>query len=111
MFDLKSETNNVLHENEAGFVIKCKNCDEITISFGNIITHMSEQGFINLFHAMNNIMKEIDLFKVTISDTEKIIVRTPAENLLLSFNNDEFHAIIELFDQAKLSLDITKIIN
>ena len=111
MIDLKNESNIILHENAAGFVIKCKNCDEITISFGNIISHMTEQGFVNLFHAMNNIMKDLHHFIVMISESEKVIVRTPSENLLLTFEIDEFHQIIELFDQAKLSLDIIKIMN
>jgi hypothetical protein len=111
MLSLKDENIIVLHENESGFVIKCKNCDEITISFGNIITRMTEEGFINLYQSMKNILKEIDLFIVQINETDKILVRTPAEHLIISFKIDEFHIIIELFDQAKLSLDIAKIIN
>ena len=111
MTSLNNKNSIVLHENMAGFVMKCKNCDEITISFGNIISRLTQEGFINLYKSLNNILKEIDLFKVIINDKAKIVVRTPAENLLLSFNTDEFYIIIELFDQAKLALDIEKLIN
>tara|TARA_B100000674_G_scaffold462646_1_gene442888 strand:- start:171 stop:506 length:336 start_codon:yes stop_codon:yes gene_type:complete len=111
MIDLKNESNIILHENVAGFVIKCKNCGEITVSFGNIISHMTEKEFINLFHGMNKIMNDLHQFTVMISESEKVIVRSPIENLIFSFEINDFHQIIELLDQAKLSLDIRKIMN
>ena len=41
---------------------------------------------------------------------EKVIVATPLDNLHLSFNPKDFDDVIELFDQAKLMLEIKNII-
>lgn len=43
-----SNSNYVLHENKAGYIIQCKDCEEILISFGSIVTSVNEIGFINL---------------------------------------------------------------
>ena len=41
---------------------------------------------------------------------KKVIVATPLENLNLCFDPNEFNDVIELFDQAKLMLEIKNII-
>ena len=111
MFEFNNETINVLHKNKAGFIIQCENCEQLYISFGNIISHMSEEAFLNLYNALNNISENIDLYTYNINEENKIIFNTPLNNLKLSFSLLEFNEIIEMINQAKLSLDIKKIIN
>ena len=41
---------------------------------------------------------------------KKVVVATPLDNLHLSFNPKDFSKVIELFDQAKLMLEIKNII-
>ena len=114
MKDLKEHIENpnyVLHENKAGYIIQCQNCGEILISFGNVLTNVNEIGFINLHTALNNILNELDLHTIEMHKKQKkVIVATPLENLNLSFDTEEFYDVIELFDQAKLMLEIKNII-
>ena len=103
--------NYVLHENKAGYIIQCKDCGEILISFGNVLTNVNEIGFINLHTALNNIHKELDLHTIEMHQQEqKVIVATPLDNLNLSFGPEDFNDVIELFDQSKLMLEIKNII-
>ena len=72
---------------------------------------LNENGFKNLHNALNNILKELELHTVEMhSGEKKVIVATPLENLNLSFNPGDFENVIELFDQAKLMLEIKNII-
>jgi hypothetical protein len=106
-----SNSNYVLHENKAGYIIQCKDCEEILISFGSIVTSVNEIGFINLHTALNNILEEIDLHTIEMhQEKKKVVVPTPLDNLHLSFNPKDFSKVIELFDQAKLMLEIKNII-
>ena len=114
MKDLREHTENptiVLHENSSGYIVQCPECGEILISFGNVLTSVNENGFKNLHNALNNILKELELHTVEMHRKEKkVIVATPLENLNLSFNPGDFENVIELFDQAKLMLEIKNII-
>lgn len=114
MKDLREHTENpniVLHENSSGYIVQCPECGEILISFGNVLTSVNEKGFKNLHNALNNILKELELHTVEMHRGEKkVIVATPLENLNLSFNPGDFENVIELFDQAKLMLEIKNII-
>ena len=109
--DHSYSSNYILHQNKLGYIIQCKDCKEILISFGNIITSVNEIGFVNLHSALNKIMEEIDVHTIEMHQKEeKVIVATPLDNLHLSFNPKDFDDVIELFDQAKLMLEIKNII-
>ncbi|MBG16154.1 MAG: hypothetical protein CL853_07360 [Crocinitomicaceae bacterium] len=114
MKDLKEHAENpnyVLHENISGYIVQCRDCGEILISFGNVLTSVNETGFTNLHNALNNIQKEVDLHTIEMHKKQKkVIVATPLENLNLCFDPDDFYNVIELFDQAKLMLEIKNII-
>ena len=114
MNELKNQTENpnyVLHENTAGYIVQCRDCGEILISFGNVLTSVNEIGFTNLHNALNNIQKEVNLHTIEMHKKQKkVIVATPLENLNLCFDPNVFNDVIELFDQAKLMLEIKNII-
>lgn len=101
----------ILHQNSFGYVGECSCCGEIQFSIGNIVSHMNENGFSNLYNAMLKLEKDIDERIVNMPNGEKVLLRTPADQMVLSLSRDEFDKTMDLFKQASLMLEVKQLLD
>lgn len=94
----------ILYQNDFGFIGKCPCCKEIQFGIGNVISFMHQDGFFRLYQSFREIHKHVKEDFHHFPRREKIVIRTPADNLLLSLTEKEFHQVLELFSRADLKL-------
>ena len=100
----------ILHQNEFGYVGKCPCCDEIQFSFGNVLSHVPLKGFIALNKGLNKKYKSIQSEMYKMPDGKKTLIQTSASEVIVSLSKKELETLIELFDQAVLSLEVRQLL-
>lgn len=96
----------IFHENEFGFIGKCPCCKEIQFGIGNLVSYMAFDDFMVFYQSFKRIEEKLNLNQTKLTSANKIMLRTPVENILLSFSQTEFNQVIELFDQAVFKLQL-----
>ncbi len=109
--DHHKNTDFLLHENKHGFIFECEECEELLISFGNILVNMEKKQFFRLKSIINNIAKnkEEHLFDIPNQRERKIIINTIDEKLNFCFDMNEFKYLYDLVHQASHMLEIKKL--
>lgn len=100
----------ILHENEMGYIGICPNCREIQIAVGNVLSHVSEEGFYRLYKGLTTTDVQLDHRISEMPDGQRIVLRTSAENMMISLSLFEYKATIELFNRAILMLQVNELI-
>ena len=109
-FNAKPGNLKMLHDNEMGYVARCKCCSEVQMGIGNVVIHLdlgNFQRFHGTFKAIHRNNQE-NLLKLP--NGEKIVVRTPVKNLMLSFSLEEFEQIIDLLAQAWVLMEADEMV-
>jgi hypothetical protein len=101
----------LLHENKHGFIFECEECEELLISFGNVLVNMDKNHFFRLKAIINNISKEKEehLFEIPNQKERKIIINTIDEKLNFCFELNEFKYLEDLVNQSAYMLEIKKL--
>ncbi len=96
----------ILFRNDFGYIGKCDCCGEVQFCFGNVVSHMPKPNFLKLFKSFQKINAEIEAQKYYEPTGSKIMVRTPVENLLLSFSSEDFKKVMDLFEGMASNLKL-----
>lgn len=107
---LSHNTYELLHQNEMGYVNCCLCCGEIQFCIGNLVSHTSRKGFENLHTAMDKLKSRIHENLMSMPDGERVLLRTPAEELLLSLSPEQYDLTLELFERAKVMLQVNELL-
>ncbi|OFX44285.1 MAG: hypothetical protein A2046_13545 [Bacteroidetes bacterium GWA2_30_7] len=107
---MKSEVSckqNILYQNQNGYVIKCKECNHFKVAFG---TFCITQTVPEFFEFMVKIYKIRESYKnQNICPEYKCIeVPTPLRNMSWIFNMNDINNLVELLEQACKKIEIEK---
>jgi hypothetical protein len=98
----------ILHQTDLGYVGKCPCCDEIQFAIGNLVSHLPTKGFVALLRAMIRVCESGEMNIMDMPNGERLLLRTSADEIMLSLTPIEFLDTIELFEQANLALEVSK---
>ncbi len=96
----------LLSKSKFGYVSSCSHCGDIQFGIGNVISFMPEVDFLKLYHSIQRLNDKVTSSTVITPNGEKVILRTPVDNILLSLSLTEFKDLLELFDQAVVKLEL-----
>lgn len=108
---MSQQHHQVINSNGIGYVSKCACCQEVQFGIGTVVSHMPEQGFRNLVKSLQQIAPDADQKLVSLPDGDRLLLRTPVEDMWLSLSRKEFDDLLELFTQTVLILDANNLIN
>lgn len=94
----------ILHQNRFGYVAKCACCNEVQFAIGNLVSHLPQEAFMQLFHAFQEAATNIEERVLDLPNGQKILLQTPMTNLFLSLSIEEFAGSVDLLEQARLML-------
>ena len=94
----------IINHNAVGYVGRCRCCREIQVGIGNIVSHMCEKGFSNLHTALKNIKKDINRSILDLPNGERVLIKTPAEQIIIALSIEEFYLTLSLFEKSELIL-------
>ena len=100
MFKKISKNQNLLHNNEVGAIIQCKDCNRIAIIIQSIL-------YTYLFELIMDIDLNIEKFLFEIGDKNYVILNTKIENLNIL---TQFEYLTDLFIQSKYMKDVHKLL-
>lgn len=95
----------LLHKNELGYIMKCSDCQKIQALIGNLYTWMPMNEYRKFTKAIHGIASHDTDLWCTIDGIEKIHIRTPVQNIMLSFSKKEFELLQELINVSMLLLE------
>jgi hypothetical protein len=109
--DHHKNSDYLLHENKYGFIFECEECDELLISFNNVLVNMDKNHFFRLKSIINNISKEKEehLYDIPNQKERKILINTIDEKLNFCFDMNEFKYLEDLVNQSAYMLNIKKL--
>ena len=98
----------VLQKDQYGFVVKCKSCNKIRWSFGNLVVNCDEHEFRQLVSLV-----EVETLKHIKSDTESartIFLEHPSGSYNLVFNSQEIRNFNRLLQESYITNEIGKLL-
>lgn len=101
---------NLLHSNSIGFIMKCDGCKEVQFCFGNVLSFVPEDDFRILYNSFKKIEKNKQKFAVNTPNGYRLMLKTPVENIVLSFSLEEYDEVMELMDNAMLIIEAEQIL-
>ncbi|MEM0998807.1 MAG: DUF6686 family protein [Bacteroidota bacterium] len=100
----------ILHHNEVGYIARCSCCEDVQIELGNIATHMDVESFHNFHASLIEISHDLESSLAEAPSGQKIMLRTPVQNIYMAFTLREFAATLDLFGQASVMLEINELV-
>jgi len=110
MFEKISKNENLLHHNEVGAIIQCKDCNRIAIIIQSILYTCDEEEYDYFFELIMNIDLNIEKFLFEIGDKNYVILNTKIENLNMVFDLTQFEYLTDLFIQSKYMKEVHKLL-
>jgi len=98
----------LFHADKSGYVIRCAGCENIQLTFGNLIINFAKAEF-NQFIRIVKKQKAEHQSSVTI-DVKSIILPTACEGVRLSFSFRELHELDNMLDAADTELQSLELI-
>lgn len=98
----------IIHENDFGYIGQCHCCGEIQFCLGNVFSFMAEAEFLRLHSSLKKINNRFESCLFDMPNGEKIIIRTPAENFLLSLSRSDFYKMMDLFDNMEANVKLIR---
>ncbi len=94
-----------LHNCRLGYVAKCESCDQVQFMIGNIFSWMSLRDFKSFLKALNRIDLHDKSLWSDFGGTSKIMIKTPVDNMMLTFSTEEFSEFLDMLNMARLVMD------
>ncbi|MCG8332747.1 MAG: hypothetical protein MI974_33990 [Chitinophagales bacterium] len=101
------DTLQIVYQNSMGYIGRCPCCEEIQFCIGNLVSFMPQDAFLKLYHSFQKLNEDINEQAHDKSSGKKVMVRTPVDNLLLSFSIKEFLQVIQLFDKMAIKIQLS----
>ena len=98
----------IIHKNNTGYIGVCPCCEDVQFCLGNVISFMPKDAFLKLNCSFQKIFEKFEERFLIMPNGKKITVRTPVDNLLLSFSKKEFLQVIELFDKMAANIRLSE---
>jgi hypothetical protein len=105
----KQSSTEFLHQCDYGSVSVCNCCDDVQLSFGNILIQLPIQGLINLSLVIQDIRQNNYNFSSCFG--ENILIRTPQQNMFITVTQEEFEELTELLAQAINMYEVRKLLS
>lgn len=99
----------LFHNDNLGYVVRCKECDKIQIGYGNIMLTVSDEGF----EAFRWWLKKIkDEQPATQKETlRSVMIPTPCEGIKLLLSLRELKELENMLDDADTELKSSGLLN
>jgi len=102
-------TMKVLHHNDFGNIAKCKCCQDLQLSLGNIIFTFSEEEYYEFDSFFNEIREYFDTEKRDENCSRKYVIVTNHKGIILSLSYQELYHTIELLNFSTIMLSVNKL--
>jgi hypothetical protein len=103
-------TMKVLHHNDFGNIAKCKCCQDLQISLGNLILTFSEEEYYEFDSFFNEIREYVEGEKSNENCSRKYVIVTNKKGITLSLSYQELFNTIELLNFSTIMLSVNKLI-
>lgn len=97
----------VITSTSFGCVVKCNNCNQLHLGFGNTVLLLSPEEFSRFSANVYSIHQEH--FEEKLLSKEKIYLHTDSRRITLAFNTQEWLQLQELLGECSLALQIDEI--
>ena len=94
------DNTEILHATNFGKVIDCSCCNEMQLSFGNVLIQMPMQGFDNLSQVLTKMTTSKSYKEIVESGIGRLVINTPHRGLSITVSPKEFEQLTELIDTA-----------
>ena len=98
----------VLHENNFGYIAKCKCCSDLQLNLGNVIVTFSTKEYADFDLFFNEIREDFSL-EIEDGSSRKYIIRTNLNNLVLSLSYQELQDTIEILNFSNIMLSVNQL--
>ncbi len=98
----------VVHKNTVGYIGKCSCSEEVLFCIGTVISFMPKDAFLRLNSSFQQLSDELEDKFLDLPNGKKITIRTPIDNLLLSFSREEYLQVLELFGRMELNIRLSE---
>lgn len=100
-----------IHSCDVGFVTKCLTCSEVQIMAGNVFSWMHLDHFLDLVEDIMNIdISRKQLWVNMGNDTQRIMIKTRCDNLMVSFEKKEFIEFRDMLNMSSLIIQTENLI-
>lgn len=100
----------ILNQNDIGFVAQCQSCYSIQFSIGNLFYRVEESEFRKLIAALRRIEKRLSYLLLETPVGERLLFSTKDNSVLLSLSQDEYYLTLSLLEGALVLLDAQQLI-
>lgn len=104
-------TMKILHENDFGNVAKCKCCNDLQLSLGNILLTFSEEEYFLFDSFFDEIRQDFATEKPTNNCNRKYVIVTNHKGLVFSLSYRELSKTIELLNFSSMMLSVNKLMS
>lgn len=104
-------TSTMLHENEYGNVVLCNCCGDFQLTLGNVMLKMPAKGFQNLQLVLKAMLRDKVIQGRLRSSDQKLIIRTPSDNLFISVTPSEFNGLLDLIENALIMNEVLELVS
>lgn len=88
------------YDDNTGYVIRCMECENFQLGYGNILMTLNVTDFISLRNSINNISEYHQYNDNIPADAKSIFVSTPCDGLKLLLTKKELNALSNMLDVA-----------
>ncbi|PBQ33528.1 hypothetical protein CNR22_17670 [Sphingobacteriaceae bacterium] len=99
----------VITTNSFGCVVKCSHCEDIHLSFGNVLAVIDNSEFEQLKWVVENLY--IKKYREIVDSGEKMYLNTDSEKFALALNAHELHELNTLLQEASVMLEVYTILD
>ncbi len=99
----------ILHHNDFGNIAKCKCCNDLQLTLGNVLIPFTEEEYVEFDEFFNEIREDFKDEVKTKSKKREYIIRTNKDDLILVFSYQELKDTIELLNYSTLMLAVNKL--
>lgn len=97
----------VLHQNEHGYVVKCKKCDCVKVAFGTTAISLTRKQLDEFTETLRE-YSEANSFGLY-PNHKAIAIPTCAKSIQLLYSAEDLKNLLEMLDEANLSLAIEQL--
>lgn len=100
----------IIAEGRDAYIIRCTNCQQISLCYKNLIAGFNPENFSVFSHAFSQINFEESAIDFP-DGKSYIMVNTCHQDIQMRFNKEEFEEVKGLVQQAIIMLDTLSILN
>ena len=105
----------MLHSNDFGFIGQCNSCGDFQLGMGNVVIVLSREELYQLGKSINVIQKKLEdntIKELTypLLDGRTILLKSPADEMMLSFYQAELMSLNDLLNMSSVLLEAKEIL-